>query len=138
MEGLITLGITRKHLPKLGSDMKSWEVLQQKEYDWAWNFVRARLLFHPYEKKGNVVVLPKSNKCFDTSEFFGDNFEQKLYDELHDFAQEWFKFVCGGQRMYALDWQDECYSFDPFLPFEKNEFDEWLISVFPNGDYLFF
>ena len=40
--------------------------------------------------------------------------------------------------MYALDWQHDCYAFDPILPFERNEFDDWLISIFPNGDYLFF
>ncbi len=40
--------------------------------------------------------------------------------------------------MYALNWQHDCYSFLPELPFEKDQFDEWLIPIFPNGDYLFF
>ena len=37
-----------------------------------------------------------------------------------------------------MSWQHESYSFDPRLDFEKDEFNEWLIDVFANGDYNFF
>ena len=37
-----------------------------------------------------------------------------------------------------MDWQHECYWIDPCLEFEKDEFDELKVPVFPNGDYYFF
>ncbi|MFA9334331.1 MULTISPECIES: DUF2716 domain-containing protein [Bacillus amyloliquefaciens group] len=40
--------------------------------------------------------------------------------------------------IYALDWQHECYLFNPHAPIDKDEFGEWLVSVIPNGDYCFF
>ncbi|MDF3257112.1 DUF2716 domain-containing protein [Bacillus velezensis] len=40
--------------------------------------------------------------------------------------------------IYALDWQHECYLFNPHSPIDKDEFGEWLVSVIPNGDYCFF
>ena len=38
-----------------------------------------------------------------------------------------------GGRMYALDWQHPCYWFYPHEPF-----DDWLISVLPDGDFHHF
>ncbi|AWD89669.1 MULTISPECIES: DUF2716 domain-containing protein [Bacillus] len=40
--------------------------------------------------------------------------------------------------IYALDWQHECYLFNPHSPIDKDEFGEWLVPVIPNGDYGFF
>ncbi len=40
--------------------------------------------------------------------------------------------------IYALDWQHECYLFNPHAPIDKDEFGEWLVPVIPNGDYCFF
>lgn len=38
-----------------------------------------------------------------------------------------------GQRMYALDWQHPCWSFDPHAQFER-----WEVPVIPNRDYCLF
>jgi hypothetical protein len=40
--------------------------------------------------------------------------------------------------MQVYDWQHDCYEFNPRLPFEKDEFNQWLIPIYPNGDYYFF
>lgn len=42
------------------------------------------------------------------------------------------------ELVYALDWQHDCYEFDPRKPMDRNEFDEWLVPLFPNGDYYVF
>src|SRR5690606_23892749 len=37
--------------------------------------------------------------------------------------------------IYALDWQHECYWFNPHLP---NNNKEWNIPFYPDGDYYIF
>lgn len=47
---------------------------------------------------------------------------------------------CTGKSdmMYALDWQHDGYIFSPHQTMPQDEFGEWPVSVFPNGDYYFF
>lgn len=48
------------------------------------------------------------------------------------------KLTTKDEYIYALDWQHPCYWINPFLEFPKDELDEWIIPIFPNGDYYFF
>lgn len=116
--------------------MSNWNVLSESEYNKAWDFVFNNLDFKPHEKK--VINFATPNICFDISNFYNHGFSEGLYDNLHESALQWFKEIYGGTKMYALNWQHDCYSFDPNFPFEKDGVGEWLIPVFPNGDYLFF
>ena len=43
-----------------------------------------------------------------------------------------------GARLYALDWQHTCYTFNPFGRVEFSEVYEGMIPVVPNGDYSIF
>lgn len=62
-----------------------------------------------------------------------------MYDDLEDKALQVFKEnTVSNEYIMALDWQHECYWVNPHLKFERNEFDEWSIPIFPNGDYYFF
>lgn len=47
---------------------------------------------------------------------------------------------CTGKHdvMYALDWQHDGYIFSPQQTMPQDEFGEWPVPVFPNGDYYFF
>ncbi len=116
--------------------MSNWIAISESEYNKVWDFVFNNLDFKPHEKK--VINLTTPNICFDISSFYNDGFREELYDNLNESALQWFKNVYSGIKMYALNWQHDCYSFNPNFPFEKDEFEEWLIPVFPNGDYLFF
>ncbi|MGF7232789.1 DUF2716 domain-containing protein [Arachidicoccus sp.] len=119
--------------------MNNWRLLDNKEFTLAWDFVYEKLLFQPYEKDKKLLKPPMVSKCFDISMFYNDGFNEDLYKELHDYMLECFQNTSNfGDRIFVLDWQHSCYSFDSRLPFEKNEFGEWLIPVFPNGDFLFF
>lgn len=42
------------------------------------------------------------------------------------------------ERIFALNWQHQGYSFNPRLEMERNKFDEWLIPLIPDGDYCLF
>jgi hypothetical protein len=133
--------ITIKHLLKLGSNVNNWTSLESKteQYNSLWDFVYDKLLFEPYAKPHCIVTLPQPYKWFDTSKFMEAGYSDNLYNELHEITQLWFQTICDGKRMYALDWQHQCYTFDPYLPFETGQlYDKWPIPVFPNGDYYFF
>jgi hypothetical protein len=42
------------------------------------------------------------------------------------------------EYFYALDWNHPCYWVNSFLEFPRDEFNEWIIPIFPDGDYYFF
>lgn len=119
--------------------MKNWQLLDKKTDNSAWDFVDKDLNFRPYNKdKIHKISTNIINKCFDISNFYDEGFSKDLYNNLHHEVLGYFNVISNGNRIIALDWRHDCYSFDPNLPFEKDEFDEWLIPAFPNGDLLFF
>lgn len=118
--------------------MTNWKILDNSEYDRAWKFVYEDLSFKPNAEFERLITIPFPNKCYDISKFYNEGFSEQLYDNLHQCAVNYFNRIAKGKRLLALNWQHECYSFDPRLPFETDKFGEWLISVFPNGDYIFF
>ena len=118
--------------------MENWKLLTKQEYKSCWKFVYDELHFYPANNKNTLIELPKPNNKYDTSDFYNNGFDEKFYADLHSCSMKCFKNISSKQRMYALNWQHDCYSFLPELPFEKDQFDEWLIPIFPNGDYLFF
>lgn len=119
--------------------MKNWKLLNEIENKSVWSFVYDKLDFQPHNKNQKEILnIPHPNKCFDISMFYDDGFNEKLYNDLHATALFWFERISNGREMYALNWQQDSFSFRSNLPFEKNDFNEWLIPVFPNGDYLFF
>ena len=118
--------------------MSNWCLLDKIEYTKAWNFVYDELHFNPNMDGKELIQLKEPNEFYDIAGFYNEGFSQEIYDNLHASALTCFLQISKGKRLYALNWQHECYSFSPELPFEKDEFEEWLISVFPNGDYIFF
>ena len=118
--------------------MKNWTLISDLEAECFWNIIYNEFQFQPNKVCKELILLPKPNILYDISNFYNDGFKEELYNNLHESAIIWFKDISEGSRIYAFNWQHECYSFLPELPFEKDEFDEWLISVFPNGDYIFF
>ena len=117
--------------------MENWKPLIDIEYKQIWDFVYENLSFQP-NNEAALIKLPIPNKVYNISSFYNEGFDEKFYDDLHKIAIKCFKILSNNKNMYALNWQHQCFSFNPELPFEKDDFDEWLIPVFPNGDYLFF
>ncbi|MBA3681707.1 MAG: DUF2716 domain-containing protein [Bacteroidetes bacterium] len=117
--------------------MINWKVLEKNEYTQLWNLIYNDFIFSPYSSK-KLIELPYPHIIYNISSHYDEGYSEIFYKNLHKYAVNYFKKISNGGRIYALNWQHDCYSFDPYLPFEKDEFDEWLIPVFPNGDYLFF
>jgi hypothetical protein len=118
--------------------MNNWNKLTDSEYQLVWEYVYADLKFNIDNEKGKLISPSVSKRCFDISSFYNTGFSDELYNNLHKSAIKWFRQIAKNKEIYALNWQHDCYSFNPQLPIDKDEFNEWLIPVFPNGDYLFF
>ncbi len=118
--------------------MKNWNLLDEAVYQSSWEFIFNVLHFQPYQNREKNISMPSPCNCFDISDYYDDSFSDKIYEDLENSALSWFNRIWNTNRMLALNWQHDCFSFTLDLPFEKNEFDEWLVPLFPNGDYIFY
>jgi len=116
--------------------VKNWRLLSNDERKHAWGNFYSLFDFKPSIKRfpGIRTELPK--KKFSIEKYFTENVP---FDKLEDLALSLFVSILKpGQRLYALNWQHDCYDFDPRLEMDRDEFDEWIIPVLPNGDYHIF
>ena len=106
--------------------MSAWKELTQAEYDDVWDRFVNVFAFKPsvhsadwpsFDPPGRFITWSVSAEA-----------------TLDDFALAAFRrSLPPGQRMFALDWQHTCWSFDPHAAFER-----WEVPVVPNGDYYLF
>ena len=116
--------------------MKNWQRLSQKEEEYVWNTFYQLFDFKPGIKIFPGIRTSLPQKRFSTSRYFS---EHAPLDKLEDLALVLFYAVSEpGQRLYALDWQHQCYDFDPRQEMDRDEFGEWVIPILPNGDYYIF
>ncbi len=118
--------------------MENWRLLEDIESGKIWEIIYERFMFKPNSNKKRLIEFPKPVKRYDISNYYDEKFDEKLYDNLHIVSKNVFSDLTNGERMFALSWQHNSYSFDPNLPFEEDEFGEWMIPIFPNGDFNFF
>ena len=131
--------------------MRNWKKLNEKTYRLVWDFIDDDLLFIAHSDfKLDLIKLPTPNITHSTSEYYLDDnddsstFDSKLFEEFKSNAEDKILSILKalvkkkGEKLYALSWQHEGYLFDPFLPFERDRFNEWLIPALPDGEYQFF
>lgn len=118
--------------------MANWAILEAGDLRNCWDFIYENLQFKPHAGENEQIQLPTPNLSFDISNYYNDGYREDLYLDLHKKARSWFQEISKNRIMYAVVWQHEGFSFNPDLVFEVDEFDEWLVPVFPNGDYTFF
>ncbi len=119
--------------------MKNWNTLSEEEYNHTWDYIFNELNFNPspYEAK-KFNNLPAPNLWFDTASLFDEIFTKDDFDELNTIALELLRKIAKNKNIYALDWQHECFSFNPYLPFDRFENKSWGIPFLPDGDSTFF
>ena len=119
--------------------MSNWNILSEAEYNRAWDYIFDELKFNPspYVAK-KFDNLPSPNIWFDTASIFDGFFIQSDFDELYFVALNLLKQISKSKNIIALDWQHECFSFNPYLPFDRFENDTWGIPFLPDGDSTFF
>ncbi|PFN20318.1 DUF2716 domain-containing protein [Bacillus cereus] len=119
--------------------MKNWIEFTDKEDNRTWERVYSELDFSPSFSTFPSFQLPSPFVTYNISHYFGESVDLDVYDELEEKVLQVFKEnTASNEYIMALDWQHECYWVNPHLEFERNEFDEWIIPIIPNGDYYFF
>lgn len=117
--------------------MRNFKQLTQEEYDKVWDQFYNLFHFNPGINNFPAIKTNKPQLKFDIKNFFSknDNHLTKLEEVALTLFNRISKF---GDRLYALNWQHQCYDFDPRKQMDRDEFGEWIVPVFPNGDYYIF
>ena len=116
--------------------MTNFKQLSEDESQETWDKFYEVFHFKPSPKDFPSITSGKPQLKFDIQDCFSPDYP---FHKLEDFAIALFtKISKPKDRLYALDWQHTCYDFDPRLKMDRNEFGEWEIPVFPNGDYYIF
>ncbi|MGH0552063.1 DUF2716 domain-containing protein [Bacillus pretiosus] len=119
--------------------MESWMEFTDKEDGQILDQIYCELKFSPSVSIFPSFKVPSPFVTYDISQYFGELVDLKVFDDLESKAIQAFKEkTVSNEYIKALDWQHECYWVNPHLEFERNEFNEWIIPLFPNGDYYFF
>ncbi|MBY0214567.1 DUF2716 domain-containing protein [Priestia aryabhattai] len=120
--------------------MKSWVSFNDKEYKQIWKKVYKNFKFKPSIAKFPSFKVPYPFITYDISDYFGESLPGvDTYDDLEEKALLAFKEnTLAEEYILALNWQHDCYWVNPRLKFERDEFGEWTIPIFPDGDYYFF
>jgi len=119
--------------------MRNWVPLSKNEYGQIWDRIYRDFKFKPSTSIFPSFKVPHPYITFNISDYFGESTDLDAYDELEGRVLDAFiECTMRGEYILALDWQHECYWINPRLAFERDEFGEWAIPIFPNGDYYFF
>lgn len=112
------------------------QVIQnENEYNDIWNKINTEYQFAPSSE--NWLNLPAPNKKYHINKLWSDTQEKLVNNILQSINQS---------KMYALDWQHDCFVFDPRenIPLDYWYYDEsgdcnvFFPSYYPNGDFYFF
>ncbi len=105
--------------------------MKKEQTEIVWNTIGENF---GYPESQRSFKLPKPYIIFDISSKY--SYET---DELEDMVLTAMRACTRkNELIYAMDWQHECYEFDPRKPIERDEWKEWLVPLFPNGDYYIF
>ncbi len=116
--------------------MNNFRKLDPEEDNKTWDKFYELFHFKPDMDQFPAIRSDRPQLKLDISVCFSE--EYPLW-KLEEYAINLFTSVSEpGDRFYALDWQHEGYDFDPWAPMDRNEFNEWIIPVLPNGDYYIF
>ncbi|MCG6142745.1 MULTISPECIES: DUF2716 domain-containing protein [Leptospira] len=117
--------------------MKDWKKLDSKESNSVWDKFEEKYQFKPSVSEFPGIIKINPQLKLDLSECYHETFNNTEFENI---ASDLFKNITKpNERMYALDWQHESYDFDPRNIMDRNDkYDEWLIPIFPNGDYYIF
>lgn len=111
----------------------AWVELSPDEYDKVWGDFFERLKFTPTVNPDGIrsILEPTPSVTYKISEDFGD--KNKIADLENKVLSALRVQTPPTGKVYALDWQHDCYWLYPHINFQ-----EWLISVLPDGDYYIF
>ena len=87
------------------------------------------------------IIEPNPSKTFDVKKVFsGDESEttQVLVKLAETYQRVFEASLDADESILALDWQHDCYLYNPHSGFNYTRYDDWPIEPYPNGDYYIF
>ncbi|MNK75978.1 hypothetical protein D3C87_955330 [compost metagenome] len=135
--------------------MKEWEILEDTEQDYVWQFIHKNFEFHPRYNRNDTSIpflkLPKPYHIYDMhlfTAYLKDNSvttDEDFYNTFDQIITSIFiKCMGTSEFIYALDWQHTCFKYNPKSPekmpreLEMEDFKVYLPDFYPDGDYYFF
>jgi hypothetical protein len=119
--------------------LSAWRELEPQEYAAVWDRFFEKFQFNPRTPLG--IIEPAASVTFDIRHVYDRGAEayESLTADLEAKLRDAFRrCVDAGETMYALDWQHECYLFDPHREVDVESDDAWPIPALPDGDYHIF
>ena len=113
------------------------------EYREVWDRIYDDFTFELSMSDFPSFQVSKSFITYDVSKYLNGSVGVDIYEDAYNDLEEksllvFQELTQRNEYMYALDWQHSCYWVNPCLEFSKNEFGEWTVPIFPDGDYYFF
>lgn len=138
METLYAIGRDHEYCEVFS--MENWIELDSKRYRIVWDKFYNDLKFNPSGVRENLrtFTLPSPFKVFDITGLYGTNFEIQYKELEESIIKAFLDCTAETEYIYALDWQHTSYLFNPHLESRLNEWGEWPITLYPNGDYYLF
>ncbi|MED3963103.1 DUF2716 domain-containing protein (plasmid) [Niallia taxi] len=123
--------------------MKNWMELSSMEHRKVWERLYKEFRFNPSVTSFPSFNVPPPFKKYNISSYLNWTGDMRIfidiYSDLELKSLHAFKaLIHKDEFMYAIDWQHPSYWINPHLEFPKSQFDEWIVPIFPNGDYYFF
>ena len=123
--------------------MIAWERLSRPEHDAVWERFSRRFAFRPSVRPADwpSIAEPSPSLTYDLSGIFGRPLEQlevlqrDLYRKM---VAAFRRAVPPAGKLYALDWQHDCYAFRPHAPRAADGRRAWPVPLLPDGDYCVF
>src|SRR5437870_732528 len=116
--------------------MTNFRRLNKDEYDKVWDKFYDLFHFKPSINDFPAIKTDRPQLKFDIKNCFSKDYP---LDKLEKYALNLFAAVSEpGDRLYALDWQHDCYDFDPREQMDRGQFDGWVVPILPIGDYYIF
>jgi len=116
----------------------AWQPLSREEEEGAWARFRAAFDF-PWG------IYPGREPTPSITYAIGHAFDRDLThryaleDDLNRKTRAAFqRCIRPGEKMYALDWQHQCFWFDPHVSFDADDVGAWGVPVLPDGDFYVF
>ena len=115
--------------------MSAWSIIPDHERRSIWDRFDRRFSFHPSVETFPGIREPTPSRTYFVGSAYGSSAHYfKITEGFDDACLR----VCSGistptGRVLALDWQHECYYFNPLA-----HDGHWLIPPFPDGDYYIF
>lgn len=119
--------------------MENWQELSAEENHFVWERVYNELYFEPSIHVFPGFQVPKPFITYNISSLADSEENLEPFADLEAKARCVFQeLTAPDEYIYALDWQHAGYRMNPYLEVRRNEWNEWLVPLYPDGDYYFY